>query len=160
MKSEYVNSAENVVHQLASVLSTMRIQQTLSEKKFVALLRKEVVIPCSIFSEQLSSLETIVIYLRDYLHLKNKDVADVLNRDCRAVSRTYGVGKRKQTLSFSITNFSSSFPVRILASRKNSVLETLVMYLNKQQKKSLHDIANILHRDYKTIWTVRMRANK
>ncbi len=48
----------------------------------------------------------------------------------------------------------------IFKDRSLSVLESLVFYLKEVKKYSYHEIAVILNRDDRTIWTVHNRAIK
>jgi hypothetical protein len=153
-----VHSVESMVQQVAALLSGLRSQQVLSEQEIYAVLQKDLTLPCSIFSHEHSSLEAIVLYLRDQLHLRNKDVSSLLKRDSRVISRTYAQALKKKVHTNPL-DYSSSFPLSILASKKHSVLETLALYF-AHQKKSIHEIAELLHRDYQTIWTVLQRAKK
>ena len=48
-------------------------------------------------------------------------------------------------------------PVDVVAKRRYSVLENIVLYL-KEKDLTLHRIAVLLHRDDRTVWTVMNRA--
>lgn len=150
----YAHSLE----EMTALLSSLQMRFHLTKKQLLELLATDdIYIPCSIFSEHLSSLESIVVYLRDYLLLKNKEIAKLLARDERSISTTYHHGKEKLHARHLSVDFSVSIPASIIAERKLSVLESIAIYL-KQKKCSVHDIAAILHRNYRTIWTVIRRA--
>ena len=51
-------------------------------------------------------------------------------------------------------------PTYILKDRSVSVLEAIVEYLKDNEKLSLHEIALLINRDDRTIWTVYDRAKK
>ena len=51
-------------------------------------------------------------------------------------------------------------PVSVFQDRKVSALEAIVFYLVEVKKLTKHQIANLINRDYRTIWTVYSRANK
>lgn len=53
-----------------------------------------------------------------------------------------------------------SLPVSVIAERKMSVLESIVYYLKTEYSLSYHDIALIIRRDDRTVWTVYQRALK
>ncbi len=51
-------------------------------------------------------------------------------------------------------------PSSIFRDRSLSVLEVLVRYLKDEKKLSFHEIAVLLNRDDRTIWTVYSRGRK
>jgi hypothetical protein len=51
-------------------------------------------------------------------------------------------------------------PSSIFIDRKLSVLEILVEYLKEKRNLNYHQIASLLNRDDRTIWTVYNRAKK
>ncbi|HLD86986.1 MAG TPA: hypothetical protein VJB12_02895 [Candidatus Nanoarchaeia archaeon] len=51
-------------------------------------------------------------------------------------------------------------PSSIFKGRDLSVLESLVEYLHFKENKTLHEIAVLLNRDDRTIWTVLSRVKK
>ncbi|MFH1307246.1 MAG: hypothetical protein ABIH72_00140 [archaeon] len=53
-----------------------------------------------------------------------------------------------------------SIPSSIFKDRKLKVLEVLVEYLKEKLNLSYHEIALLLNRDDRTIWTVYSRARK
>ena len=53
-----------------------------------------------------------------------------------------------------------SIPSNILTDRSVSVLEAIVKYLKEKKRLTYHEIAVLLNRDDRTIWTVYQRARK
>jgi len=53
-----------------------------------------------------------------------------------------------------------SIPSHILTDRSVSVLEAIVKYLKEKKNLTYHEIAVLLNRDDRTIWTVYQRARK
>jgi len=51
-------------------------------------------------------------------------------------------------------------PTTILKDRTLSVLESIVEYLKDQKQLTFHEIAILLNRDDRTIWTCYSRAKK
>jgi len=51
-------------------------------------------------------------------------------------------------------------PLNVFTDRSLSVLEVLVEYLKEYHNLSYHDIAVLLNRDDRTIWTVYNRVSK
>lgn len=147
-------------NQIASLVTIIRHRNNISDRKLNSILKSdEIFIPLSIMDSNLSLLEAIVKYLRENLNLKNKEISELTNRDSRSVSTTYSFAQKKQKKQFKKIDFSYSFPLSILASRRLSVLESVSIYFYKTQKLSVKFIAEILNRNYQTIWTVIRRAN-
>jgi len=121
--------------------------------------RKNKTLPVSIFNKELSSLETIVKYLKENLGLNYKEIAFLLNRNYNPIAITY----RKSKIKFSKRLDDSSekkIPVEIFRNAKLSVLENLVAYLKENLMLNYRQIAILLHRDERTVWTVYQRALK
>ncbi len=53
-----------------------------------------------------------------------------------------------------------SIPTSVLRDRSISVLEAIVRYLKEKKGMSYHEIAVLLNRDDRTIWTVYNRTLK
>jgi len=71
--------------------------------------------------------------------------------------------KTKKELNNTIENqkkFQLSIPIEIFKDRNVAVLESLVEYLKDQKNLSYHEIALLLNRDDRTIWTVYSRVSK
>ncbi|MBU0980905.1 MAG: sigma-70 region 4 domain-containing protein [Nanoarchaeota archaeon] len=54
----------------------------------------------------------------------------------------------------------SSIPISVLRDRSLKPLEAIVEYLKDIQGLTYHEIAELLNRDDRTIWTVYNRAKK
>ena len=124
--------------------------------------KEEVKIPISAFkNDQLSSLETIVKYLRENLLLSFKQIASLTNRNDIALAVSYRNARKKLEAKFVVAEISPySIPVSILQDRNLSVLENIVSYLKDTFGLAYHKIALLLNRDDRTIWTVYQRAKK
>jgi DNA-binding CsgD family transcriptional regulator len=122
--------------------------------------KKEILIPCEIFNENLSGLETICKYLKENLNLKNKEIASLLNRNERTVWQAYDSSKKKLPNKIIIEFSKYYFPISILTNRDYAVLESIVKYLKEIQNLKYHEIAILLKRNDRTIWTVYQRSLK
>jgi len=130
----------------------------LIEKKPIS---KEIMIPVSIFeSKKLSALEVICKYLKEESEYNYAKIALLLNRDSRTIWTTYfnAIKKRKEKLPVKESKFL--IPVSIFKDRKFSVLEALVSYLRDNFNLRYSEIATLLARDERNIWTVYNRAKK
>lgn len=115
---------------------------------------QELSLPLSLFKNKESALRLIVKYLIDEKKLTFTKTAAILNRNVQAVWCTYKAVKSKKI------NYSEDYiiPVSIFGDRKLSILESLVNYLAEYYSYS--QIGNLISKDPRTIWTVKMRAQK
>ena len=114
---------------------------------------KEVLIPVSIFSEKLSSLETIVKYLKENLELKNKEIGKITKRSVKTIYKAYSSANEKARKKFEIKEARYYIPASALTNRKLGVLESVVKYLKENYELNYSEIGRLLGRDPRTIWT-------
>ena len=135
-------------------LSSNEILSFIEEKKVA----KEVLIPVSVFStEELSALESVCKYLKEDLEFSYNKIALLLNRNHRTIWTTYNnaIGKLKDKL---VVKESRYFvPASVFADRKLSVLEAIVSYLRERYKLRYSEIAVLLNRDERNVWSVYQR---
>ena len=122
---------------------------------------KEILLPISIFDNtKLSALETITKYLKENKKLGFHQIGVLLNRDERCMWTTYNNSRKKMKEAIVIKPSKFLIPADIITNRKLSVLENLTKYMKENLELSLHEIAQLLHRDDRTIWTVYNRATR
>ena len=114
-------------------------------------------IPISVFNCPLSGLEIVVRYMKDVENNRFTDIAAALNRKPTTIHTTYTQARKKFSGALNVSDCSVVIPVSVVAERRASVLESIVVYL-EGQKFSLKKIALLLHRSYNTVKTVRRRA--
>jgi len=133
-----------------SGLSSQEIIE-LVNKSLKVEVKEEVKVPISVFkNEYLSSLETIVKYLRENLLLSFRQIGALTNRNEIALAVTYRNAKKKLAEKFVIEEISPYYiPVTILQDRNISVLENVVSYLKDTFGLSYHKIALLLNRKRK-----------
>lgn len=120
----------------------------------------EITIPISVFdNKELSALETISKYLKEELNFRYCKIGVLLNRDERTIWGSYNAAGRKRPAKLKIKD-SISIPISIFIDRKFSVLESLVRYLKERHDLTYHQVAVLLNRDDRTIWTVYYRVKK
>ncbi len=118
-------------------------------------------IPISVFdNKELSSLETICKYLKENLTLSYHEIAVLLNRNDRTIWTTYNNARRKLEARFVVAQSEYFIPLSIFKERKLSVLESIAVYLKDNCSLSFHQIAVLLNRNDRTIWTVYNRGKK
>ena len=121
---------------------------------------KEIQIPSFIFVKELGALESIVKYLKEDLKLNFHKIAVTLNRDDRTVWATYHHSLKKLRSRFMYKKSEITIPVSIIRNRELSVLENIVKYLKEELGMKYHEIAELLNRDDRTIWTTYHRVKE
>ena len=117
-------------------------------------------LPVCIFSNGLSGLEAISKYLVEITGLRYCQIADLLNRDDRTIWDAHNGAKRKSHEDFSKEISSINIPIKIFGNRSLSILESLTAYLREEFNLRYCQIASLLNKDDRTIWTVYDRARK
>jgi len=122
---------------------------------------KEILIPVSIFeTSKLSALEVICKYLKEDLDLNYAKIASLLNRNNRTIWTSYNNALKKKKEILSVKDSKFLVPLTIFRNRKFSVLEALVSYLKQNFNLRYSEIAVLLRRDERNIWTVYNRYKK
>jgi hypothetical protein len=121
--------------------------------------KEEMFIPSSIFNKQLSSLETISKYLIENKNLSLKQISLILNRSNRNIWNSYNSSKKKFPHKL-VVKESHMIPCSVLRDLKHTLLENIVIHLKDTVGLRYNQIASILKRDERTIWTVYQRAKK
>jgi hypothetical protein len=107
---------------------------------------------------KLSSLEAIVKFLRENRKLSYQEIAQLLCRKPATLAVTYSVAKSKKAEAFqSELDIEEEFVPFSAFTAKLSVLESICLHL-KSQDKSYSEIARVLGKDPRTVWTVCKRA--
>ena len=130
----------------------------LIEKKPVS---KEILIPVSILGTKgLSALEAICKYLKEELEFNYAKIALLLNRNNRTIWTTYNNAVKKKKEKIPVKESRFFVPVSVFKDRKFSVLEVIVSYLKDNFNLRYSEIAALLARDERNIWTVYNRYKK
>jgi len=123
--------------------------------------KEDLNIPLAIFkSDKLTILESLVKYLRENYKKSYGEIARLLRRDVCAIRSCYISSKVKYPFVISLEEPCESVSVELFANRKLSAFENLVAYLKGGAGVAFKDIAELLNRDYKTVWTIHARALK
>ena len=141
----------------------MSVDRGKKQKESVFLERKrfkKTFIPLSALQKRpLTILEAVITYLKEETALSYRELATLINRDERNVRDVYlkaqkkSIKQEKQTTTIII-------PVSIFTNRILSPLEVLVTYLKEVHSLTYHELAVLLKRNDRTIWTVYQRARK
>ncbi len=119
-------------------------------------------IPIYIFqNRKYTILEALIVYLRERKKLSFRKISALINRDLRYSYHSYQNAKKKElTTQYIIQTKFIWIPVNIFSNTKLSALEAIVSYLKEEFSLTYHEIALMLKRDERTIWTVYQRARK
>lgn len=121
--------------------------------------KSDILLPISIFNNnKLSCLETIVKYMRENLGLKFSTIAKLLGRNNVALANCYRITRQKLSSPLHIKPSKFSVPCSIFKDRRLSILENMAFFLKNSYHLTFHDIAVLLNRNDRTIWTVHHRA--
>jgi len=144
------------------LLEEIKKEYNITEQQLTQFLKqKEETIPIYIFNnETLSSLETIVKYLKENKNLKHSKIAKKLNRNVKTIWATYQKAKQKQPQMFTEQETSITIPINLFCDRTFSVLEHITRHLKENHNLNYSEIARLLNRSPKTIWTTHQRARK
>lgn len=123
--------------------------------------QKEEGIPLSVFSNtKLTVFEAIIKFLREEKRLTYHEIGQLLQRETTTISTTYFRAAKKLQERLQV-DYTKVIPFSEF--KKNQTfapLEIVVFYLHNTNSLAFRDIAKILNRDSRTIWTVYHRAKK
>lgn len=120
----------------------------------------EIAIPINIFCSDLGSLEAITKYLKENLGLTYSEIAAILNRDERTIWGTYSSSREKYPEAFMQDYGSITIPSSRFRNRNLGVLEALSFYLKQDLGLKYCQIAGLIQRDDRTVWTAISRARR
>ncbi len=117
-------------------------------------------IPLSIFdNEKLSIFEALAKYMRENLKMRFVKIASLIGRSDKTVWVTYSKAKKKMPSPFTKLSSEISIPITSLSNSNLTIFEGVVLFL-KEKDITNHEVAVMLHRDDRTIWSVYDRAKK
>jgi len=162
---QYLKNPEDFENALKSLLGYLEKERGFSPDEIIRLVVKEkkpgaVEIPVCIFNNKLSALESVVKYLKENLDSRYSEIAKLLNRNDRTIWTTYSNSRKKLTEKFAIEDNKYFIPASIISNRSFSVLESIVSYMKDNLNLRYSQIALMLHRDQRTVWTVYNRKKK
>ncbi|PIZ52678.1 hypothetical protein COY26_03955 [Candidatus Woesearchaeota archaeon CG_4_10_14_0_2_um_filter_33_10] len=165
MLKQYLKGPDDFADALKSLVDYLEQERGFSHDEIIRLVSKEkkpkaVEIPACIFNKKLSSLESVVKYLKENLNLKYSEIAKLLNRNDRTIWTTYSNSRKKFSKKFVVMDNKYFIPALIISNRSLSVLGSIVSYFKDNFNLKYSQIALLLCRDQRTIWTVYNRRKK
>lgn len=159
IKEEIIRNIEKELLELEET-SDLGFNQLLNILKERQKDRKTKRMPLSVFdNDKLSALESIVKYLKENLGLNYREISILLKRNYDPIAITYRNSKKKLPTKLNIVS-DNNIPIEIFGNKELSILENIVSYLREKMELSYHEIAVLLRRDDRTIWTVYNRVTK
>src|SRR3989338_10669185 len=151
-------SKEDKIALISYFVDALKKQHGMDEQEIFA--RKGIAIPVGIFANDvLGSLEAVVKYMKEDLKLRFSKIAKLLNRSGKTIWATYSKSTKKMPSSFSDVSHDIMIPASAISNRSYSTLESVVGFV-KDLDYSNHEVAEMLHLDDRTIWTVWDRVKK
>ncbi|MBR9699934.1 hypothetical protein GOV09_05745 [Candidatus Woesearchaeota archaeon] len=161
----YLQEKSSLV-KLDSLFSELSQKYGMDYQNVAQLLRRfqsYLTIPASLFKTRVSPLEAVVLFL----HLKYKctqtQMAEILHRDHTTIWTTLDNAWKKTTKAQFLQSIEESeilIPVHLLSNRRLSILEVVASYIKDKYSLKYREIATLLDRDDRTVWTVIDRARK
>ncbi len=127
----------------------------------------EKTVSSTIFCDRRSApLEAVVVYLHDVKHYTFAAIGKLLNRSAKTTYTSYARAKEKQSTEYAVElnevqrHYAIPIPLTVFHDRVFSSLECLVVYLKETKVMTYRQIAIILNRDERNIWSVYHHALK
>jgi hypothetical protein len=133
----------------------------INRKEFLKIIkaREEINIPSTIFEKKLGALESLVKYMKENLNMNYHEIAKELKRNERTIWTAYKNAKEKTKKPIKIKKTEIFLPTSIFENENLTVLESCIIYLKEKEMK-FSEIAELLNRDQRNIWSVYSRAIK
>ncbi len=151
-------SKEEKIELISHFIDELKRLHEITEQEILH--RKEVHIPIGAFAnDALSCLEAIVKYMKENLKLRFSKIAKLLNRSNKTIWATYSKAAKKMPSSFDEISRHIMIPASAVSNRSFSTLESVVGFV-KDLDYTNHEVAQMLHLDDRTIWTIWDRVKK
>jgi len=132
--------------EIASMLKKSKQKEEMGE---------EMTVPVSIFkNKDVGPAATLVKYMKENRNMRLSKIARMLNRDDRTIWHEYRLSSGIRGLE---EKEGPNIPIEIFKERKFSILESLIFYLRENGRSNI-EIANMLGRDPRNIYTIYSRA--
>ncbi|MDO8528299.1 MAG: helix-turn-helix domain-containing protein, partial [Nanoarchaeota archaeon] len=157
LKQEYSLNKKEL---LQVIIEKLKDNYNISRKEIIETISKEdIEIPVSIFSKEIGALESVTKYMKENLNMNYHEIARELGRDERTIWTSYKKAKEKQKEPIKINEDAVFMPVSIFKNKKLTILESIILHL-KEKGMKYSEIAELLNRDQRNIWTIYSRAIK
>jgi len=141
-------------------LASLKEKYKINLDELFDFVKEQLFLPVSVFNKEQTVLESVVKYLKEEKNLSLSKISGILGRDQRNIWHIYNKANKKSSKKFSSDKIKFWIPASIFSNTKLSALESVVSYIKDEFSLSYHEIALLLKRNDRTIWTVYQRANK
>ncbi|MCK4521576.1 MAG: hypothetical protein KAU20_03300 [Nanoarchaeota archaeon] len=148
---------------LKKIFDSFEAKYALKPQQIIELIHKKtecILVPIDILKTNLGPLESIVKYLKEEKDLNFSQISALLNRDITTILTSYNNAVKKKKERFILKKSEFLIPVSILKNRELSISENITKYLHEELGLGLNQIASVLKRNNKTIWTFYYRVKK
>ncbi len=156
LRKDYSEEKEILISKLFKAIQE---EYKVSRENVLSLIRKEVEIPINAFSKELGALEAIAKYMKENLNMNYHEIAKELGRNERTIWIAYKKATEKQKEPIKPKETKMFLPISIFKDKKLTTLESIILYL-KEKRLKFSEIAKLLERDQRNIWTIYSRAIK
>ena len=158
--SELSKKDKILLEKAKNLLAPLRKKYEINLDELFEAVEEEITIPAGIFNSNLTVLESTVKYLKENKNLSLRKISEIIDRDERNVWHIYNQSKKKNSRKLSSSKNKIWIPLSRLCDTNLSALESIVLYLKEELMLANREIATLLCRDSRTIWTVYARARK
>ena len=148
-----------ILEKIKELSEPLKKKYNINLKDIESLLEEELKFPDSILNEELTVLESVVKYLKENKNFSLKKISELIKRDQRNVWHIYHQAEKKYPKKFLIKEAKYWIPISIF-SEKFSAYESLVKYLKDGLELKYCEIAGVLRRDQRTVWTIYNRTKE
>jgi len=121
----------------------------------------QITIPITIFSTRhLGVLEILVKYLKEESNLSIKQIAKLLDKNYSTTWNTYNKATTKHQERLSYDSSGTKIPINIFSEKLLGPLEALVVFLKEKLMMKNSEIAKLLQKSPKTIWSSYNKAKQ
>ena len=157
LKDKFKFSREEIIR---TIIEKVNKKYGINREELVGIINEEEInIPVSIFSKELGGLEAVVKYMKENLEMNYKEIADEINRDERTIWTSYKKSTEKQKEKIEEKETEIMIPLSIFKNSELTILESIIVYLKEKEMK-FSEIAGLISRDERNVWTIYSRAKK
>jgi len=120
------------------------------------------VIPLSTLCTGMAPLQSVVLNLKENQGLSIKAISKMLRRSYKTIWTTYNKARGKKCTSKKSSEESKTIfiPIKAISSDKLGILESAVLFLKEKHNMRYSEIATLLGRNPRTIWTAYHKAKE
>jgi DNA-directed RNA polymerase specialized sigma24 family protein len=135
------------------------IDSIIEELREDARIGREDNIPVTIFSREVGALEVLCKYMKENLGMSYHEIAVRISRNDRTVWTACHKAQEKSKEKISARKTEIFIPASVLGDRKYTILEAVIVHLKGKGMK-FNEIAKLVDRDQRNVWTIYSRAVK